>query len=316
MSEFDQLQIRKLDGGLLLIFRELLARRRASAVANQLGLSPSAVSHALARLRDVFGDPLFIRRSHGLEPTRRARELGPRIEGLIEAIGQTVSGEVSFDPRVTRRRFRLAVADPIGTVIGPALVNAFRDEAPLATFSMRPAFLEQALRAVRRGEVDVALGLFNQIGPAFAASPLYVEEYCVIARRGHPGVAGGRVDKQIYATVGHIFVGWPDGAFADQTPFDNEAMAATYGVPPGPDQIRTHAYVAQWETAMLMVAASDAMADCPRKLASKFAERFGLQLVEPPYKPFPMPVQAVRRAGVPDAGLDWLMRKLSAAVAA
>ena len=316
MTEFDQLQIRKLDGGLLLIFRELLARRRASAVANQLGLSPSAVSHALARLRDVFGNPLFIRRSHGLEPTQRARELGPRIEGLIEAIGQTMSGEASFDPRVSRRRFRLAVADPIGTVIGPALVNLFRDEAPLATFSMRPAFLEQALRAVRRGEVDVALGLFNQIPPAFVATTLYVEEYCVIARQGHPGIVDGRVDAQTYATVGHVFVGWPDGAFADQTPFDHEAMAATYGVTPGPDQIRTHAYVAQWETAMLMVAASDALADCPRKLASRFAERFGLQLVEPPFKPFPMLVQAVRRASVPDAGLDWLMRKLSAAVSA
>ena len=314
MTEFDQLQIRKLDGGLLLIFRELLVRRRASAVANQLGLSPSAVSHALARLRDVFNDPLFIRRSHGLEPTRRARELGPRIEGLIEALGQTVSGESTFDPSVTRRRFRLAVADPIGTVIGPALVNAFRDEAPLATFSLRPAFLDQALHAVRRGEVDVALGVFNQIPAALAATPLYVEEYCVIARHGHPGVVGGRVDARTYATVGHVFVGWPDGAFADQTPVDLEAMAATYGVNPGPDVIRTHAYVAQWETAMLMVADSDAMADCPRKLATRFAPRFGLQVVKPPYKPFPMPMQAVRRGDPPDAGLDWLMAKLAIAV--
>src|SRR5579871_2525803 len=98
MDEFDQLQIRKLDGGLLLIFRELLARRRARAVADQLALSPSAISHALVRLRDIFGDPLFIRRSHGLEPTQRALELGPRIEALIELIGQAVSSDAGFDP--------------------------------------------------------------------------------------------------------------------------------------------------------------------------------------------------------------------------
>jgi DNA-binding transcriptional LysR family regulator len=314
MSEFDQLQIRKLDGGLLLIFRELLARRRASAVANQLGLSPSAVSHALARLRDVFGDPLFIRRSHGLEPTQRAIELGPRIEALIEAIGQTVSGDAAFDPGISRRRFRIAVADPIGTLIGPALVNSFRNEAPLATFSMRPGFLEQALRAVRRGEVDVALGLFNQIPSAFAATRLYADEYCVIAREGHPLVEGGRVDAHTYATVGHVFVGWPDGVFSDQIPVDREAMQATYGITPGPDVIRTHAYVALWETAMLMVAASDAMADCPRRLAVRYAARFGVQVLDPPYQPYPMTVQAVRRAGVPDAGLDWLITKLLAAV--
>src|SRR5579863_3989152 len=104
MTEFDQLQIRKLDGGLLLIFRELLARRRASEVAAQLGLSPSAVSHALGRLRDLFGEPLFLRRSHGLEPTQRALELAPRIEALIELIGQTVSTERGFDPASARRR--------------------------------------------------------------------------------------------------------------------------------------------------------------------------------------------------------------------
>lgn len=316
MSEFDQLQIRKLDGGLLLIFRELLARRRASAVADHLGLSPSAISHALARLRDVFADPLFIRRSHGLEPTQRALELGPRIDGLIEAIGQAVGGEGAFDPGSTRRRFRIGYADPIGTLIGPALVNAFRAEAPFATFSMRPSYLEQALRAVRRGEVDVALGLFSQIPSAFAATRLYVDEYCVIAREGHPLVDDGRVDGPIYASVGHVFVGWPDGIFSDQIPLDRGAMEATYGVAPGPDVIRTHAYVALWETAMLMVAASDAMADCPRRLANRYAARFGLQVLDPPYKTYPMTVQAVRRAGVADAGLDWLMTKLSTAVEA
>jgi hypothetical protein len=74
MSDFNLNQIRRLDGGLLLVFRELLRTRRASAVAQRLGLSPSAISHALNRLRDLFGDPLFIRRPHGFEPTRRAEE--------------------------------------------------------------------------------------------------------------------------------------------------------------------------------------------------------------------------------------------------
>src|ERR1700753_4419677 len=112
MTEFDQLQIRKLDGGLLLIFRELLARRQASAVARQLGLSPSAISHALTRLRDVFGDALFVRRSHGLEPTRRALEIGPRIEALIAAMGEAVAGEAGFDPALTPRRFQIGSAQP------------------------------------------------------------------------------------------------------------------------------------------------------------------------------------------------------------
>jgi DNA-binding transcriptional LysR family regulator len=308
------LQIRKLDGSLLLIFRELLARRRASAVAHQLGLSPSSISHALGRLREVFRDPLFIRRSHGLEPTQRALELGPRIEALIEAIGQTVGGEAAFDSHVTRRRFKIACADPIASLIGPSLVDAFRDEAPLATFSARPAFLDNALRAVRRGEADVALGVFRQIPPALAAIPLFEDEYCVIAREGHPLVTEGRVDGPTYAMTGHVFVGDPDGALIDGPSVDREEMDATYGKLPGPNLIRTHAYVALWETAMLIVARTDVMADCPRRLAVRYAAALGLQVLDPPFRPFRFTVQAVRRADLPDAGLDWLMAKLSAAV--
>ncbi|MGH7022988.1 MAG: LysR substrate-binding domain-containing protein [Caulobacteraceae bacterium] len=315
MSEFDNSQIRKLDGGLLLIFRELLVRRQARAVADQLGLSPSAISHALARLRDLFDDPLFVRRSHGLEPTRRALELGPRIEALIETIGQTVSGEPAFVPGETRRRFKIACAAPMDSLIGPALVQTFRDEAPHATFSTRYAVLERALRAVRRGDVDVALGVFRALPPAFAAVRLFDDDYCVIARHGHPLVSGGRVDPHAYATAGHVFVGSPDGALGDETPIDREEIDATYGQLPGPDVIRTHAYVGLWETAMLIVAATDAMADCPRSLASRYAARLGLQVLDPPFRPFRFTVQAVRRAEARDAGLDWLMAKLAAAVA-
>jgi DNA-binding transcriptional LysR family regulator len=312
-GEFDNLKIRKLDGGLLLIFRELLTRRQANAVAQQLGLSPSAISHALRRLRELFDDPLFVRRSHGLEPTRRAIDLGPRIEALLQAMGQTVSGETGFDPGATRRRFRMAAAESLASVIGPGLVEAVGREAPLATFSIRYAVLERALRAVRRGEVDLALGVFPVIPPAFAAVPLFEDEYCVIARQGHPMVVEGRIDRGVYAAAGHIFVGSPDGALADEVTIDRGAIDATYGKLPGPHDIATHGYVDLWETAMLIVATTDAMADCPRSLAEQYAERLGLQVLDPPFRPFRFSIKAVRLAQVRDPGLDWFVEKLAAA---
>jgi DNA-binding transcriptional LysR family regulator len=309
MAEFDALQIRKLDGGLLLIFRELLLRRRASAVADQLGLSPSAVSHALTRLRDAFGDPLFIRRSHGLEPTRRAIELGPKIEAVIGLLGEATSGEAGFDPAQSRRRFRIVCADHIATLLAPPLVEIFRREAPNATFSARPAYLSQALRAVRRDEADVALGVFDQAPRGLVARPLFEDDYCVIARAGHPTVRG-RVDYQTYATIGHVFIGNPDGRLADEPSPDAKAMSATYGAVPSPDVVRTHAYLIQWESVMLLVSESDVLAECPRRLATRYADRLGLQIVEQPFPPFRMAVQAVRRSDAPDPAVDWLMEKL------
>jgi DNA-binding transcriptional LysR family regulator len=312
MSDFDSLQIRKMDGGLLLIFRELLIRRRAGEVASCLGLSPSAISHSLTRLRDLFGDPLFIRRSHGLEPTLRAIELGPRIEALIELLGAVVSDDAGFDPGGSRRRFRIACPDDVATLLGEGMVEAFRAEAPMASFSVRPAILDRAMRAVRRGEADVALGVFAQIPREFTSQVLYDDEYCVIARRGHPRVEGS-VDLSTYLTIGHVLVGNPDGAFADEGPFDRESISATYGEMPGPEVMRTHAYVTAWETAMLMVCATDILADCPRRLARRFADRLGLQILDPPYPPFRFEVRWVRRAGPADPGVDWLLQRIAAA---
>ncbi len=315
MSEFDQLQIRKVDGGLLLIFRELLRRHRASEVANQLGLSQSAISHALGRLRDLFGDPLFIRRSHGLEPTQRALELAPRIEALIELIGQAVSGEAVFDPATARRRFRIVCPAATESLIGGGLVETFRRHAPSCTFSTRWAILERALRAVRRGEADVALGVFPQLTSGLVGQPLFEDDYCVIARKGHPRV-DGVVDAATYALAGHLFVGTPDGALGDEPAYNMEAVEATYGEIPGPELIWTQGYVTQWETAMLLVATTNVLADCPRRLALRYAERLGLQVCDQPFPNFRFTVQAVRRADTTDPGVDWLMQRIAEAVAA
>jgi len=315
MSDFDLNQIRRLDGGLLLIFRELMARRRASDVALHLGLSPSAISHALGRLRDLFGEPLFIRRSHGLEPTRRAVELAPKVERLLAQIDDMVSAESGFDPTGSRRRFRIVCPEDIASLIAQPLIAIFRREAPRAMFATQWAILDRALRAVHRGEADVALGVFLAIPPSLASHPLFDDELCVIAREGHPRVQGS-LDLATYARVGHLYVGNPDGALSDDTPIDRPAMNAAYGELPVDSQIRTHGYVAQWETAMLAVSGSDVLAECPRRLARRFAGRLGLQVLDPPYPPFRFTVQAVRRAEVKDAGVDWLMEKLAEAVLA
>lgn len=312
MNEFDNLQIRKVDGGLLLIFRELLARGRAADVAQHLGLSPSAISHALVRLRDVFRDPLFIRRSHGLEPTRRAVELGPKVEAMIALIGATVTPEAAFDPGRSRRRFSLACPDNIASLIGDRLVESFRKEAPRATFMTRPVMYGRALAAIQRGEIDVALGAFGEMPPGLTADLLYEDTYCVIARQGHP-VIQGSIDPMTYGLTGHVFVGNPEGALADEAPIDRDEEAAAYGTMPSPKLVRTHAYVTQWETAALMAARSDVIAECPRRLALRLAGPLGLQVIDPPFEPFRIIVSAVRREA-PDDGVDWFLEKLAEAV--
>jgi DNA-binding transcriptional LysR family regulator len=313
MSDCDKLKIRKLDGGLLLIFRELLVHRRASAVSQRLGLSQSAISHALTRLRDLFDDPLFIRKSHGFEPTRRALELGPRIEALIDLIGAAVTENGRFDPKRSPRRFGIASPDYIVTLMADRLTESFRREAPGASFAARPIFLKRALAALRRGEVDLALGVFDSIPRDLRAEALHEDEYCTLARRGHPSVKG-KVNLQTYREAGHVWVYNPDGALSDEEPWDQELVEATYGGIPDPKfGVRTHGYVSQWETAMLMVSNSNALVECPRRLAQKHARKLGLQVLDPPYPAFKFTIQAVRR-DVDDPGVYWLFERIKAAL--
>jgi DNA-binding transcriptional LysR family regulator len=200
----------------------------------------------------------------------------------------------------------------VTTLIVAPLVAAFRAAAPDALFGTWPLFLSRALSAVRRGEMDLAIGAFDRIPAGLTASLLYEDDYCVLARQDHPQVRG-RVDAETYRTIGHVFVGRPE-PLSDEPALDLKLMHAAYGQLPTPEQVRTYAYVSQWETAMLMVASSDVLVDCPRSLARRFAPMLGLQALDPPYRPFRFEIKAVRRAGDSDAGLAWLLQQIEAAV--
>lgn len=106
MTDIDETKIRRLDFTLLLVFRALIRHRRTTVAAEQLGLSQSAVSHALSRLRDLFEEPLFLRRPDGLQPTRGALALAPKVEALLQLAGETVEGARRFDPATSERVFR------------------------------------------------------------------------------------------------------------------------------------------------------------------------------------------------------------------
>ena len=302
MSDFDINQVRRLDGGLLLVFRECLRRRKAQEAAQVLGLSPSAVSHALTRLRDLFGDPLFVRKPHGLVPTRRALELEPQVEALLQLAGAALGGREAFDPSTSQRVFRVSAPEFVTDLIGGRLLNALAAEAPGVLFTVEHMVQERALEALRRGEIDLAVGRFAGGFGEHRTERLYEDRYCVAARRGHP-LIDGRIDAQTYALAGHVY------AMAGSETAGDENL-------PGPLEmtIVARAGAPHWMTVLVMVAASDAIATCPRRLAERHADMLGLQVMDPPFEPMRLAVEAVRRRRTDDPGIDWFLGQLRAAV--
>lgn len=296
MSDIDINKLRRLDGGLLLVFRELLRTGRASQAAERLRLSQPAISHALTRLRDLFGDPLFVRRPHGFEPTRRALELGPQVEALIALAARAMTPDASFDPARSERLFRFAAPEFVTALIGGALINRLRLVAPRATFGIGHATEDEALLALRKGEVDFALGRFGPARPGFAVEPFLEDAYCAVARRGHPRIDGA-IDSAGWRGAGHVFA-WNRSETGEDQGDDDEGQVAML------------ASVPQWLTALVLVGSTDAIATVPRRLAERHADLLGLQVLDLPFPPNAITVSVMRRTGVVDPGADWFLEQV------
>ncbi len=268
-------------------------------MAERLGLSPSAISHALGRLRDIFGDQLFVRRPHGFEPTMRALELGPRIEALIELTAQAISPDGGFDPMRSERRFNLGAPEFVTALIGADLINRLQRLAPKLTFTIAHVAEEDAFKALRLGQIDLALGRFGAQRPGYLTALLFSDVYCVAARQGHPRVRGA-IDEAAWRDIGHVFA-WSQS----ETAADESGKAV---------DVAMLAAVPHWLTALMLVASTDGLATCPRRLAERHAGMLGLQVLDPPFEPDVITVSTLRRAGVEDAGVDWFLEQVRAAL--
>jgi len=299
MREIDDIDIRRLDGGLLLAFQALLQYRNATKVAAQLNLSQSAISHALARLRTVFDDPLFIRRPHGLEPTRRALELGPQVDAVIDGVATLMGGAQRFDPKQSKRLFRISAPEFVAVLIGARLINQFHAVAPGASYWMSHLSEQPAFDALRRGEIDIAIGRYPSLPPTatgLISEPLFEDRYCVVARRDHPRL-NGAISVVEYHDAAHVFASAQSEVAAEETKLDYSHLEISAIVP-------------YWLTALTLASTSDAIATCPRRLAGRLADTLALQVMAAPFESTPMTISTVRRADDGDASKDWLLDQL------
>jgi len=299
MADIDQTQIRRLDFTLLLVFQALLRTRRTTEVAAQLGLSQSAVSHALARLRQVLGDPLFTRRPHGLEPTRHALELGPRVDAILDDARGVLGLASAFDPATSDRGFRLAAPDFLATLLAAPLRAAFSQAAPHARFALRIQLGQEALRGLDRGDIDLALGRFPAALDGLHVTPLWDERYVLVARTGHPGLAEP-LTRAAFERLEHVVVSVA-GDFRSITDDDFRDLGV---------RRRVVATVPRFTIALDLAGRTDTVAIAPERLARAYAERFGLTVHDLPFRLPRLRLMAVARAG-PDTGVRWVLDSLS-----
>ncbi len=271
MSDFTNSELRRLDLTLLLVFLGLIRHRKASDVAVELGLTQSGVSQALKRLRDIFGDELFLRRPHGMEPTATALALEASVEAAVDALRGALGAARRFDPATAEGIIRIAALDAQQAVLIPSLAARLRGLAPNLRLSVLPLARGEAVQALVEGRVDVALGFIWNLPDMICAEPLYQETY-LVAGLAHSLPLAPIVSLDAYCAADHVLVA-PGGDTRGIVDVALDRLGRSR---------RVTLALSAFLPAMAAVAASGALVTLPAQIATLFAPRFGLVVAQPP----------------------------------
>lgn len=300
MSELSTSELRRLDLTLLLVFLGLVRHRKALDVAAELGLTQSAISQSLRRLRDIFQDELFLRRPHGMEPTATALALEAPVAAAVDALRGALGAARSFDPATATGLVRIAAFDAEQAVLIPPLAARLRQRAPGLTLSVLPLGRGAAMEALAEGRADLVLGYVWDLPGAISGVPIYEESFLVV---GCPETLphAPHVSLDDYCAADHVLVS-PAGDLRGVVDGQLEAMGRSRRVIIG---------LPAFLPALAAVAASGALATLPAHVAKSFAAGFGLVTAEPPIPVRSFPVSAFwHRRNDTDPRTAWIKQQL------
>jgi len=266
-----------LDLNLLLVLDTVLVERSVVRAARRLHVTPSAISNALARLRDVLEDPLLVRSGRGVVPTPRAAALAPALAHALRDLEQAVLGR-SFDPATTERRLTLAIADVIQIVKLPKIVAALAAKMPRARLRVLSIDTLFASGGLAGPEVDVVIGA-GEKSPGTRAQPLYEEQIVLVARAGHS--VGRRVTKARLSALRHVDVQVAPG-------HGNRSLAARYAAAGVAREVAV--VVPTFTAAAAIVAQTDLVASLPASLVGVLGPRLALRRIATPLAPLAMTI--------------------------
>lgn len=198
--------IRNLDLNLLVIADALYRHKNVSKAAQDLGVTQSAVSHALARLRTHFHDPMFVRTSKGVAPTAFARGIQSDLNEVLQKAELLASRKTEFSVKEAQGRITITTTDYVEAVVMPILLPIMRDEAPGLQISIRPTLGELPKRELEEGKSDLAIaGFYSNLPEGFYQSKLFTDHFRVAASKENTRF-GTRLTTEDYYSASHALI--------------------------------------------------------------------------------------------------------------
>jgi DNA-binding transcriptional LysR family regulator len=265
------MELEDIDLNLLVVFKQLLAERSVSRAAEALELSQPAVSNALARLRKLLGDELFLRTPAGMEPTPFAEQLAESVTYGLGMIHGALNQRSSFDPAQSNRAFVIGMTDIGEIYFLPKLMERLRRDAPGVSVSTVRNSATNLRDEMEASKVDLAIGLLPQLKAGFFQRRLFRQRYVCMFRKGH------RLDKRKvslaeFGAAEHLLV-VSEGTGHGKV----DEVLKRSGV-----ERRISLTVPHFVAVGHILQATDLVATVPERLAERMVEPFGLTYVTHP----------------------------------
>lgn len=310
----------RLDLNLLRVFNTVFEERNLVRAAKRLHLSQSAVSHALARLRDAVGDDLFVRSGAGMQPTPRAAALAGPLREALAQIGSALGGE-PFIPESSGREFVIAASDHVSELLLGSVSADLRQRAPGASLVVRPSTRIDLAGQIDLGRIDLAIGVFAEIPPRLHSMPLWTQTDCLVMCPRHP-LAGQPLGRQdlldwplLAVSLGGAEEGAVDGYIAERSLARQSEMFDRLSLHDAlaPRLPRFRMLVAHSLAVPSLLRGSDMLALLPSPLGAAFVRSHGLVSAALPYSARKVEVRAVwHERSDAEPGLAWLRERLAA----
>ena len=256
------------DLNLLRVFDAVLAERGVTRAAVRLGLTQPAVSNALARLRGVFGDALFVRTPAGMDATPFARELAEPVRQALALLDSALAHGPGFDPASSTRAFRFYMSDLGQIEFLPPLVERAHRAAPGVRFEAVALDVEDIDGALAAGTLDLAVGFLPGLGPPVRRRRLFRDPYVCLMRKDHPIQA---LTKKKFVEASHALVSYRGGHHVIEEALERAGLAR-----------RIALRVPHFTVVPMVLEKSDLLLTLPARVARVFERRGHFKSLPPP----------------------------------
>ncbi len=295
---------RKIDLHLLRCLDVLIAEGSVTRAAERMDMSQPGMSNALARLREVFGDPLLVRTPKGMEPTERALSVRGSVREALDRIEGALAGDADFDPATASLNVTIATTDYASFVLMPPLMARLATEAPGLTITIRPPDLGTIREWLQEGSGELVIGFLPEAAETLKTSTLYRDRLVVVARQGHPSIDGA-LSLDTFAAARHVIFG---SAFSGLSTLESHLD----------DLLEAQGIVRQAgmriPSALLsphLVAASDMIAILPERFVNSLRGGPTLQAFDLPFEAPELPIAMIWHERTQQNGaMAWLREKL------